>query len=103
MEFLIAAFGATLVNENRYRDRRVQHARLQIGESLIMLNDCTEEYPPNTSQMHIVVDDADQTYSQALQLGATSLMEPNDRPHGERMAGIKDPCGNIWWIASSHP
>ena len=100
IDFLIAVFGATLVKENRYGDNRVQHARLLIGGSLIMLNESTEDYPPNVSQMHIVVEDTDNTYQSALRLGCTDLMEPNDRPHCERMAGIKDPCGNVWWIAS---
>ncbi|MEO1138007.1 MAG: VOC family protein [Pseudomonadota bacterium] len=100
IDFLIAAFGASLVKEDRYTDNRIQHARLMIGDSLIMLNQSSDDYAPNVSQMHIVVKDTDQTYELALQLGATSLMEPNDRPHGERMAGIQDPCGNVWWIAT---
>lgn len=98
--FLTAAFGATLIRENRHADNKVQHARLLIGDSLIMLNSNTDAYSANTSQMHIYVSDVDQKYSLALQLGAVALMEPNVRPHGDRMAGIKDPCGNIWWIAS---
>ena len=100
MRFLVAAFGAILVKENRYDDGRVQHARFLIGNSLIMLNAATDDYPPNVSQMHIYVDDADVAHTSALRLGATSLMEPNDRPHGARMAGIIDPCGNVWWLAS---
>lgn len=100
IDFLMAAFGAVLVKEDRYSDKRLQHARLRIGTSLIMLNQSTDDYVANTSQMHLVVEDADQTYHRALDLGARSLMEPNDRPYGERMAGVEDPCGNIWWIAS---
>lgn len=100
MRFLVAAFDATLVKENRYEDGHVQHARFMIGNSLIMLNEATDDNPPNVSQMHLCVEDADTAYRSALHLGANSLMEPNDRPHGERMAGIKDPCGNIWWLAS---
>ncbi len=97
--FLAAAFEASVIKESRYEDNRLQHARLRIGNSIIMLNESSDEYPINTSQMHLFVDDADQAYEAALQLGAVSLMEPNDRPHGDRMAGIKDPCGNIWWLA----
>lgn len=100
VDFLVTTFGATLVKENRYDDDSIQHARLLIGDSLIMLNESTDNYPANVSQMHIDVEDADDAYLLALQFGATSLMAPNDRPHGERMAGIADPCGNIWWIAS---
>ena len=100
IDFLVAAFGASLIKESRYDDNRIQHARLQIGNSVIMLNESSEDYAANTSQMHLYVDDVDGVYAQALQLGAISLMEPNDRPHGDRMAGIKDPCGNVWWIAA---
>ena len=100
MDFLMAAFGAKLVKENRYEDNSIQHARLSIGNSLIMLNESTSDYPINVSQMHIRVDDTDSDYQSALNLGALSLMEPNDRPHGDRMSGIKDPCGNVWWMAS---
>lgn len=100
VDFLTAAFGAILVKENRYDDGTVQHLRLLIGDSVIMLNSSTDVYEPNLSQMHIYVADTDQTYELALRLGARSLMEPNIRPHGDRMAGFKDPCGNIWWIAS---
>ncbi len=100
IEFLVASFDAALVKESRYDDGRIQHARLQIGNSLIMLNESSADYPINMSQMHLFVHNADETYELALQLGAVSLMEPNDRPHGDRMAGIKDPCGNVWWLAS---
>ncbi len=95
IDFLVASFGAKLIKDDRYSDGRVQHARLQIGNSLIMLNECTDDYPAKNSQMHIYVDDADLAYLAALNLGASSLMKPNDRPHGDRMAGIKDPCGNV--------
>lgn len=100
MEFLVAAFGASLVKDSRHDDGRVQHARFLIGNSLIMLNEATDDYPPNASQMHIYVGDTDVAYKSALRLGAQSFMEPNDRPHGDRMAGIKDPCGNVWWLAT---
>ena len=44
--------------------------------------------------------DADATYKRALQAGATSLMEPADQFYGDRSAGVKDPVGNYWWIAT---
>ena len=100
IDFVTAAFGAELIRENRYDNGRIQHARLRIGDSILMLNESTETYPANVSQIHLYVLDADASYADALRLGATSLMAPNDRPHGDRMAGIKDPCGNIWWLAT---
>ncbi len=103
MDFLGAAFDAIKLKENRHPDNRLQHARMRIGSSVIMINESTQDYPVNVSQMHLYVDDCDGTYHQALKYGAISIMEPNERPHGDRMAGIKDPCGNIWWLAVHQP
>jgi PhnB protein len=46
------------------------------------------------------VDDADTTYQRALKAGAVSLEEPQDMSYGDRRGMIKDPCGNIWQIAT---
>ena len=100
IQFLTKLFDAKLVKEDRYESGKIQHARLRIGDALIMLNESSVDYPANISQMHIRVDDTDAAFERAMKLGASPLMPPNLRPHGERMAGIKDPCGNIWWIAS---
>lgn len=40
------------------------------------------------------------TYRRALDAGATSLMEPADQFYGDRNAGVRDPAGNLWWIAT---
>ena len=93
-------FGGVIVVTNRYPTGRIEHARIRVGDSVIMLNESNEQYPVNLSQMHLYVDDVDVVFSKALSADAISMMESNERPHGDRMAGFKDPCGNIWWIAS---
>ncbi len=98
--FLISAFDGRVVKEDRTEDGRVRHARVLIGDSIVMLNEATDEYEANESQMHLYVTDVDETFSKALEQGASALMEPNVRPHGDRMAGFRDPCANIWWIAT---
>ncbi|MCZ6471236.1 MAG: VOC family protein [Gammaproteobacteria bacterium] len=100
LEFLVKAFDGSIVSSNRYPTGRIQHARVRIGDSVIMINESNEQYPVNMSQMHIYVADVEIAFSEALSAGAISIMKPNERPHGERMAGVKDPCGNIWWIAT---
>jgi PhnB protein len=54
----------------------------------------------NACAIYLYVKDADATYKRALQAGATSLMEPADQFYGDRSAGVKDPVGNYWWIAT---
>jgi PhnB protein len=99
LEFLVEAFDGTIVVANRDPNGSIQHARIRIGDSIIMLNESNEQYPVNVSQMHLYVDDVEIVFSKALSAGAISIMEPNVRPHGDHMAGVKDPRGNIWWIA----
>ncbi len=101
IDFLVAAFDANIVIVKRYADDKIQHARLRIGDSIVMVNESGEDYPVNVSQMYLYVENADASFAKALATGATKLMEPNDRPHGDRLAGVRDPCGNIWWIATN--
>ena len=99
IEFVVQVFDGSILVIDRYPNGRIQHARIGVGSSVIMLNECNEHYPANVSQMYLYVEDVESKYSKALDAGAASIMEPNDRPYGDRIAGIKDPCGNIWWIA----
>jgi uncharacterized glyoxalase superfamily protein PhnB len=39
-------------------------------------------------------------YAQALAAGGTSIQEPKTQFYGDRHGGVKDPCGNTWWIAT---
>lgn len=99
IEFAVQVFDGVLIKEDRYEDGKIQHARVLIGDSTIMLNQSTESFFANVSQMYVYVDDVDLRFQMALQRGAKSIMEPNLRPFGDKIAGVKDPCGNIWWIA----
>jgi len=101
LEFLGVVFDGSVLLINRHPHGSVQHARVRIGDTVIMLNEKNEEYQANVSQMHVYVDDVGVAFTKALSAGAKSIMEPNVRPHGDNMAGFTDPCGNIWWIAQS--
>lgn len=100
IDFLSTVFAAELIKMNRYSDGTLQHARLRIGDTVIMMNQSTADYAPNVSQMHVLVHDVEAVFAAALEAGAAAIMEPNIRPHGDRMAGVTDPCGNTWWIAA---
>lgn len=93
VEFLRQAFGAT----GDYRTDRPSVIR--IGDSLVMVS----TVGPRDSMpafLYLYVDDIDATYKRALELGAKSLEEPQDLPYGDRRGMVKDPCGNIWQIAT---
>jgi uncharacterized glyoxalase superfamily protein PhnB len=75
------------------------HAEVTIGESKLMIGgyEAVEEIP---TALHLYVPDADDVYRRALAAGAVSVEEPVDQDYGDREAGVKDPSGNIWWIAT---
>ena len=100
VEFLKDAFGATELECIEGPDGRIMHAQIRIGDSMIMMGQANENFPPLTSAIYLYVIDTDATYKQALEAGGDSLMEPADQFYGDRNAGVKDPCGNLWWIAT---
>ena len=100
LDFLKQAFDATEIFRMPRPDGTIMHAELRIGDSIVMLGEAMEEFPPRSSSIYLYVNDADATYQRALQAGATSTMEPADQFWGDRNAGVVDPAGNHWWIAT---
>ena len=101
IEFLKRAFDARDVHECMRRpDGTVAHAELRIGDSVVMLADAAGDHKPLPCALYLYVPDVDATYKRALQAGATSVMEPANQFYGDRNAGVKDPVGNLWWIAT---
>ena len=62
IDFLGAVFSAQLLKLNRYESGAVQHARMQIGECVVMINQSNQDYAPNVSQMHVYVDDLQRVF-----------------------------------------
>ena len=100
LAFLKAAFDAREHDISRHDNGSIWHADIVIGDSHVMLSQATEQFPATTGAIYLYVPDADNTYRAALAAGATSLMEPADQFYGDRNAGVKDPFGNAWWIAT---
>ncbi len=100
IEFLQQAFGATELLRSLRPDGSVMHAEVQIGDSRVMMGEASGEWPPMPGSVHLYVVDTDALYHLALQAGATSLREPTNQFYGDRMAGVQDPVGNQWWIAT---
>ncbi|MGH7864702.1 MAG: VOC family protein [Candidatus Binataceae bacterium] len=99
IEFLKSAYDGIEVSRE-LQNGQIVHAEVRIGDSVFITTEATAAHPPAPTTVYLYVADVDATYRRALQAGATSLGEPEDKPYGDRGAGVKDPCGNIWWLAS---
>lgn len=101
IDFLQQTFGATEEGRHLRPDGTVKHAEVKIGDSIVMMGEATADFAPMPCMLHVYVEDTDAVYQRALQCGGTSIAAPAQQPDdGDRRAGVTDPCGNQWWIAT---
>jgi uncharacterized glyoxalase superfamily protein PhnB len=100
LDFVKQAFDAEPHECMRRPDGTIQHAEVKIGNSMVMLADASGRWKATSTTLYLYVNDTDATYRRTLEAGATSLMEPADQFYGDRNAGVQDPTGNYWWIAT---
>lgn len=98
IEFLKMAFDATEVMRTKGGAGGL-HAEVKIGDSHVMMGDNFKR-PTQPVTIHLYVPDADAAYKRALAAGASSVQEPTDQPYGDRSAGVTDPFGNTWFVAT---
>jgi len=101
LDFLKQAFAAQELHRPMLRpDGTIMHAEVRVGDSVVMMGEPMGEHTPMPGSLYLYVPDVDAVYKRALQAGATSLTEPADQFYGDRSAGVTDPVGNRWWIAT---
>jgi len=98
--FLEAAFGAKAEGVHKWPGGAIAHATVFIGDGQIEIDEAFRANRQTQCHLHLYVPDTDAVYAQALRAGATSIEAPNDKPYGDRSAGVKDAWGNSWFIAT---
>ena len=108
IEFYKKAFGATERLCMKQPDGRVGHAEIEIGDSCIMMADENAQmqafapghFGGSPVTLLLYTEDCDAMYNRAIAAGAKSVREPADQFYGDRMAGVEDPFGYKWYIAT---
>ena len=100
IEFISAAFDGELTFRQTRPDGAIMHATMQVGDSMLMLADAIPPLGPMPASIYLYVHDSDAVYHSALNAGGVSVFPIMTLPSGERYGGVKDPCGNIWWVAT---
>lgn len=99
VEFMGRAFGATEVFRARGAHGGL-HVEVRLGDSMVMIGGM-QSGEPQPAAIFLYMDGVDDIYDRALEAGATSIEEPADRiTEGDRRAGVSDPFGNAWFIAT---
>jgi PhnB protein len=99
IDFLSAAFAGRERLRVPRPDGSVMHAEVGVGNSVIEVADANDAYAARTMTIHLYVDDADATYERAMKAGAESMYAVSDQPWGDRQGCVRDPFGNVWYIA----
>jgi len=108
IELYQKALGAEVINVAKTPDGKVLNAQLQIGNSMLMLND---EWPDwgaigpkkigNTAvTIHLYVEDAQAAWDRAIAAGFEASMPIQVQPWGDLYGSMKDPFGHSWSVAT---
>jgi len=100
IDFLKEAFQARELYRSARPDGTIMHANLKIGDSMVMMGEAAGAFPARPCNLYLYVTDVDATYTKAVRAGGESVMEPRDQFYGDRNAGVRDPSGNTWWLAT---
>jgi uncharacterized glyoxalase superfamily protein PhnB len=100
IDFLTEVFGATELRRFPDPAGKLMHAEVRLDDTVIMLADGTDGWPPIPSYVHVYVRDVDAIYKRALAAGATSVQEPVKKADEDKRGGVKDAGGTTWWIAT---
>jgi len=98
--FMEAVFGAESLGVAKSPEGTVLHGTMRIGNATLEIAEAFAEFQPMPCHLHVYVPDTDAAYARAMEAGATSIEAPQDKPYGDRSAGVKDAWGNSWFIAT---
>jgi uncharacterized glyoxalase superfamily protein PhnB len=77
------------------------HAEIQIDDSVIMIGDSSEKFPPVQIVMHVYVANVDETFKKAVDAGCEIIEQPTVREGDpDKRATFKDFSGNTWSVGT---
>jgi PhnB protein len=100
IDFFQRAFGAKEVARYLSPQGQVIHAKVRIGDSILEMGEARGKYQPMPTTFYVYVQDVDASYQRAVGEGAVSLTPPADQDYGDRVASVRDPAGNLWYLAT---
>ena len=101
IDFVKRTFNATDLRRFDAPGGKIMHAEVRVGDTVVMIAAAGGAYPAFPVWLHVYVPDAQATYKKGLAAGGVSVQEPTRRPGDPDLrGGVKDPCGNTWWIST---
>jgi PhnB protein len=99
IDLLKNAFGAEELRKYNIPSGKIVHSEVKLDDSVIMISDSNENYPPMPIVLHVYVTDATAAYKKAVEAGFEPMQEPIQKNDPDKRGMVKDFQGNIWTIA----
>jgi PhnB protein len=106
LDFYKKAFDAVELQREALPDGKLIHARIRIGNSIVMLSDSFSDSPPPAASpvtLQIYTSDVSRLWKQAIAAGAKVGMPLEDQFWGERYGQLVDPFGHNWSLSMRIP
>ena len=101
VDFIVEVFDGKILRRYDRFDGSIMHIEVQIDDTIVVLGNATSTWKPVQSQLHVYVKDVKHAYRRAIDASYVSVSEPAKKDGDpDRRAGIADPSGNTWWIAT---
>lgn len=94
-------FNATELRRYDMPDGTIMHMELQIDDTIIMVGDSSEQFPPTKLLIHVYVSNVDEIFKKAIDLGCLPIEKPKERDGDpDRRGTFQDFSGNIWSVST---
>ena len=101
IELLKQIFNAVELRKYHSPDGKIVHCEVKLDDSVIMLADSNEHYPPNHQLIHVYLSDVQSVFDTAIKAGCESIQPPSRRKDDPDLRGaFKDFDGNIWSVST---
>ncbi|WP_423066009.1 VOC family protein [Devosia sp. CN2-171] len=97
-DFITAAFDGEELARMKNDAGAVEHAEIRIGDAVVMAFDAPEGVAPQPAFIRLYLPDARVAFAKAIGAGAVEVTKPTLLAFGDRVARVRDPLGNIWWL-----
>lgn len=100
IDLLKKAFNVEELRKYNLPNGKIVHSEVKFDDSVIMISDSNEQYPPMPIVLHIYVLDAKSAYHKAVEAGFEPMQEPVQKNDPDIRGMLKDFQGNIWTIST---
>ena len=101
VDLLKVIFNATELRRFDHENGTIAHVELKLDDTIIMISNSTNNYPANTTMLHIYVTDVFETFNLAVNNGCKIIEQPINKQGDPDIRGaFMDFAGNYWAVST---